>query len=81
MSGVSQVRAAGIGEGAVSMNAVLVDIIGAHQPLIVESVLHAAGNMNGVGRFVRGANHISRGRVAAGQAAGADQRSNCPGLQ
>ena len=56
------------------MNAVLVYIVGARQPLIVESVLHAAGNMNGVGRFVRRSNHISRRAAAPGQAAGADQR-------
>ena len=69
-----QIDAAGIGEGAVSMNAVLVYVVGARQPLIVERVLNAAGNVNVVRRAVRSANHVADRRGAALQTTGSDQR-------
>ena len=69
-----QVGAAAIGEAAVSVIALLVNVVGAHQPMFVESVLHAAGRMNGVGRLVRRADQITGGSAAASQAARAGER-------
>ena len=64
-----QICAAGVGEGAVAVIALLVDVIGADQPVLVESVLHAARDVNGVGRLVIGADEIAGSACAASQAA------------
>ena len=65
MSGVKQVGAAGIGEGAITVIALLVGVVGADQPVFVEGVLHSARNVNGVGRLVVGADQVAGGPCAA----------------
>src|SRR5580700_12199235 len=59
-----QVGAAAVGEGAVAVIALLVYVICTGQPMFVESVLNAAGGMNGVGRFVRRADETTGDRVS-----------------
>ena len=56
------------------MIALLVHIIRTRQPVFIECVLHATGDVNGIRRFVRRANQIPRGPGAANQAACADER-------
>ena len=51
------------------MIALLVNVIGAGQPALVESVLNPARGVNGVRRFVRRADQIAGGACAARQAA------------
>ena len=56
------------------MIALLVDVVGAHQPVFVEGVLHAARDVNGVRRLVIRADQIAGGPGAAHQAARAGER-------
>ncbi len=69
-----EIGAAGVGEGAIAVVALLVDVVGAGQPVLIEGVLGAAGDVNGVGRLVGGTDEVAGGAGAALQAAGAGER-------
>ena len=69
-----QVCATGIGEGAIAVISLLVRIIGAGQPAIVEGVLRSARDVNGVGSLVTGTDEIACAAGAAFEAAGAGER-------
>ena len=65
-----EVCASGVAIGAISMIALLVDVVRGERPIRVESVLNAAGDVDCIGRPVSGVNDVSRAaRRTAGNAA------------
>ena len=74
MSGRKEVGGAGVGEGPVAVVALFVDVVGAGQPVLVEGVLGATGDVNGVGRLVVGADEVAGDAGAALQAARTGER-------
>src|SRR5208282_673096 len=68
------VGSAAIAIGAVSVITLLVRVIGAHQPMFVEGVLHAARYVDGIRRLVVGAEKVAGARGATSKAARARER-------
>ncbi len=81
--------ARGVVVATIAVNSLLVDVIGAHDPVLVPLILDAAGDMQGIRRVVIGIDHCSGAAVSctrqaagiAGLGAGLKGRRSVHGLE